>query len=396
MNYISVIELGSKSIKLVVGFCMDGKVHVIYTLKKDTPQCIEAGKVTDYDTLVKNIESICHIEDETARIKFHLSEVILCLPGYGFELRQYESPIGISNTEAVITDRDVFNAINAAKNSAKTANITPVDIVPIYFQLDDGSQYSTPPIGKAAHSMRAFLDVHTISNEIVSSLRNAVGAAGLRIIKFIVGPFAATELIGSYPDIPSEYFLVDIGSNITTVSLVGGKSISDCRFFRWGSDFITEKIIANFNINQSEAEKVKTTFGLYDHKLDFKVPVCITKDAEGNEIKHYNDELNTIVKGELEDFVKQLNASINDLLGEEYKSYNSIPMILVGGGSRLYGLKNYLEHKVMSNEIFVLNPTTIGARDPSFFNALGCIYTFNKYPLIASDTHANVGEVTRK
>ena len=45
-KYVAAIEFGSKKIKLVVGYELDGKVYVLYALTKPYGHIVEAGSVT--------------------------------------------------------------------------------------------------------------------------------------------------------------------------------------------------------------------------------------------------------------------------------------------------------------------------------------------------------------
>ena len=182
---------------------------------------------------------------------------------------------------------------------------------------------------------------------------------------------------------------------MTTVSLVGNKELFASRFFEWGGDRITEKIVETFGINEAEAEKIKITYGIDKREMNFKAPVCRTDDGNGNEIKHYSDELNEIIKSELEIFVKQLNSAIDDLLEPYDSTYKHFPMLLVGGGSRLSGLVEYLEPKVCSEQVITVLPRSMGARNATFTNCLGMILANAKFPSVYDENHPRVTQVTR-
>jgi hypothetical protein len=70
-------------------------------------------------------------------------------------------------------------------------------------------------------------------------------------------------------------------------------------------------------------------------------------------------------------------------------------MLLVGGGSELNGLVNYITPKVMSETVQVVSSKTLGARNPTFFNCLGMILTHSKYLNLNDEAHPKVGQVTR-
>ncbi len=117
--------------------------------------------------------------------------------------------------------------------------------------------------------------------------------------------------------------------------------------------------------------------------------------VKGNEIKHYLDELNAIIKSELDSFIKQLDVTIDDLLKGYDKSAKHLPMVLIGGGSQLNGLLQYLEPKVQSEKVMIVTPRSLGARNPTFTNCLGMILANTKYPNVYDETHPRVGQLTR-
>ena len=71
-------------------------------------------------------------------------------------------------------------------------------------------------------------------------------------------------------------------------------------------------------------------------------------------------------------------------------------MILIGGGSRLNGLVEYVEPKVQSESVRVVAPRSLGARNPTFTNCLGMILANSKYPNVYDETHPRVGQLTRE
>ena len=55
---VAAIEFGSKKLKLVVGYELDGKVYILYALTKPYGHIIEAGTIIDQQKLVASINDI--------------------------------------------------------------------------------------------------------------------------------------------------------------------------------------------------------------------------------------------------------------------------------------------------------------------------------------------------
>lgn len=393
---IAAIELGSKKLKLVVGYEIDGQVYVLYTLTKPYGFCIEGGNFIDASKVAETIKSIREFTDPSAKLKLNISDVLLCLPPYGLGIYQTRQVTTVVTEDSKISNLDIKNIYALIRNSAYPLNDKAlVDVVPESFTLDHGRIFARPPMGESSSTLTVSAKVQTLPSVLVDNYQTVLANGGMVSRRNVISSLAATELISSYPNMPSSFILVDIGSNITTVSFIGNGALYGSTFFEWGGDNITERIIEKFNINEADAEKYKIMYGIDYREMNFKAPICTTDDGTGHDVHHYNDELNAIIKGELDIFVQQLNDAINDIVAQHDKSYRSFPMILVGGGAELNGLVQYITPKVMSETVEVIRPKTLGARNATFTNCLGAILTYSKYPNLNDESHPRIGVLSR-
>ena len=393
---IAAIELGSKKLKLVVGYEIDGKVYVLYTLVKPYGHAIEAGSFVDPNRVSQTIESVREFTDPSAKLKLNISDVLLCIPPYNLGIYQTRQVTTVVTEDSKISNLDIKNIYALIRNSAYPLNDKAlVDVIPESFTLDHGRIFARPPLGESSSTLTVSAKVQTLPKLLVDNYQNVLSNGGMISRRNVIAPLAAAELIASYGDLPSSYILVDIGSSVTTVSFVGNNALYGSTFFNWGGDNITEKIIESFNINEAEAEKYKIMYGIDNREMNFKAPICTTDDGTGHEVHHMNDELNAIIKGELDIFVNYLKEAVNEVVSQHDKTYSSFPMLLVGGGSELNGLVNYITPKVMSETVQVVSSKTLGARNPTFFNCLGMILTHSKYLNLNDEAHPKVGQVTR-
>ena len=393
---IAAIELGSKKLKLVVGYEIDGQVYVLYTLTKPYGFCIEGGNFIDASKVAETIKSIREFTDPSAKLKLNITDVLLCLPPYGLGIYQTRQVTTVVTEDSKISNLDIKNIYALIRNSAYPLNDKAlVDVVPESFTLDHGRIFARPPMGESSSTLTVSAKVQTLPSVLVDNYQTVLANGGMVSRRNVISSLAATELISSYPNMPSSFILVDIGSNITTVSFIGNGALYGSTFFEWGGDNITERIIEKFNINEADAEKYKIMYGIDYREMNFKAPICTTDDGTGQDVHHYNDELNAIIKGELDIFVQQLNDAINDIVAQHDKSYRSFPMMLVGGGAELNGLVQYITPKVMSETVEVVKPKTLGARNATFTNCLGAILTYSKYPNLNDESHPRVGVLSR-
>ena len=393
---VAAIELCSKSVKIVIGYVLDGKVHVLYTLTKEIGPLIDRGNIIDPVALRGALESLVVIDDPSVKLKINVSDALLAIPPYGVEVYQTKPVVTIISEDGRVSEFDIRNVYTLVRKAALPQNMQLVDIVPASFVLDQGRTYAYPPLGQSSSSLQIFTRIHTLPKNIYSNYVRPVEEAGISVKRTIVSSSAAVELIASYgEEFPSDYFLVDIGSDMTTVSLVGYKQLFSSRFFSWGGDNITRAIVEQFDVDASEAEKIKMLYGYDDRKLSFD-PTVSTSEGESH-IKHTVKELNNLVLEQLDIFALELNNALNSLL-ENYADndkYRSLPMIIIGGGGQLYGLKKYLKGKLNNSDIMIPTPKSLGARNSSYFNCLGMILMNYKYPNSYDDNQKKVTDLSR-
>ena len=393
---IAAIELGSKKLKLVVGYEIDGKVYVLYTLVKPYGHAIETGEFVDANAVSQTIASVREFTDPAAKLKLNITDVLLCIPPYGLGIYQTRQVTTVVTEDSKISNLDIKNIYALIRNSAYPLNDKAlVDVIPESFTLDHGRIFARPPMGESSSTLTVSAKVQTLPKELVDNYQIVLSNGGMIARRNVIASLAATELIASYEGMPSSYILVDIGSNVTTVSFVGNNALYGSSFFNWGGDNITERIIENFNINEADAEKYKIMYGIDNREMNFKAPICTTDDGTGHEVHHFNDELNAIIKEELNIFVKYLNDAVNEIVAQHDKSYRSFPMLLIGGGAQLNGLVEFISPIVLSETVDIVSPKTLGARNPTFFNCLGMILTHSKYMNLNDEAHPKVGQVTR-
>ena len=127
---ITAIELGSKKLKLVVGYALGGKVYSVYTLTKPYGPLSPDGRFFDFQKLVDTVSSIKELNDPNARFSTRVNDCVLCLPPDGVEIFQTKQRTPVISEHGKISPIDIRNLYSLIKNSSsKTSNIL-VDIVP--------------------------------------------------------------------------------------------------------------------------------------------------------------------------------------------------------------------------------------------------------------------------
>lgn len=384
-NKSIVLEISHKYIKIVIGSTINDQLCVNYVKKVPIHHLLENGIIRDKVTLINELSKLNPILDNEYHINQMLDNVVLVLPPYGVEIYKTQQLTSVISPDKTIGKLDIKNIYSIIRNKKLPNENDLIDIIIDSFMTDSGERYASAPIGTTSGAITAFAKVHTLPKRINDEFTRVVNTAGIKIAQKVISSFGAVELLKIDPNIPNNYFLVDVGANSTTVSLIGNKELVATRSFSWGGDILTEKIIEKYNINEIDAEKAKKLFGYDKREMKFDYPIIETKQDE-NVQSYHREEINATMIGELEKFSSLLVSTIEQLTSSYNVTGEKLPILLIGGSSKLHGFVEFLREKLSNDNINNIIPKVIGARDPSLFAALGAIIVNEKYLVDADST----------
>ncbi|MCR4911904.1 MAG: pilus assembly protein PilM [Bacilli bacterium] len=391
---ITVIELSNRFVKVMIGSVDKNQVIVHYVKKIPTRHVLENGSIVDRENLLATLAKINPINDEQYNIHELIDDAVIILPPYGLEIYGTTQITSVISKERVIGNQDIINIYSIISNKKLPVDNDLIDTIPEIYRIDSGERYAVAPIGKISRAISVQAKVHTLPKRINAEYSGVISSAGINISHKVVSTFAISELFATYVDLPSDYFLIDIGAYSTSVSLISGSKLLASRSFAWGGDNITERIIECFNINEKEAEHLKELYGLDTRKMNFLYPITTSPDGEK---KRYAEDLNQIISESLDKFVGLANVSIEQLaVAYKVDTFRNLPFILTGGGSKLHGLLGYLKNKLNKEDIRIVAPRTIGARDPSLCACLGAILVHKNHPGVVEDINTATTTVSRE
>lgn len=190
--------------------------------------------------------------------------------------------------------------------------------IPQYFQLD-GEDIMGHPIGMHGNKIEArFLFISILEHHFVD-LVHVINGAGIDIIDVVAAPLAISAATLSAKQRTVGVGLLDIGSQITTLSLFENDRVLGITTFPIGSSDVTNDIALGLKIDLDEAKKVKEDY----HTKDFSYPK--KKVAE-------------IISARLGDIFEMTNKYLT-----AYKRKGLLPagIVITGGGSMLHEIEGY-------------------------------------------------------
>lgn len=390
---IAALEITSKAAKLIVGYVIDDEVCVVYSSMLPLEGAIIDGEIRDFEKVSDVLKTLANIKDESKKLKINISEVVLGLPPIGLEVYQNDKVTNVVSDDGRISRIDITNVISLVKKEQVKTVDKIVDIIPDVFILDHDQVFYTPPIGKVSNSLALNAKVHTLPKNIIDGYLKVCENASLRVKRMMVTPYALGELLKTYKDIPDHYLLLDMGANLTTISLMGNKSrLFASTYIAKGGDDLTRFLADKFHLDFKVANDLKE---LYGDDLSPVSPDISILENEPNKALYLKD-FKEAVETWLSAYTNDIKLALNVLLKEYDERYYLLPLLLSGGTSLLNGIELYFSKVFKDNAIKAIVPTSLGARDPSYFNCLSLIKAASIYRGTLEDERIRVSPLNRK
>lgn len=358
----AVLDIGSSTVKLVVGEVVNGSICVLFA-KKIASQGVKKGIIENANRVIEDVKSL--LEDASSMLNSTIERVALCIPSNYTRLYKSEGIVSIDSYE--ISREDVVEALKKSKNFNRDEKEEVITVMPIKYYLDD-KVCEDLPIGQNANTLKVESLIITTRKNLLYSYIGTVEKAGAQVIEITVDTYAnAKETLNSVY-LQEGVILLDIGHEESTVSFFEDGYLKFISNIKAGGMDITKKISSEWLISLEKAEKYKIRYGCCVSDEDD----LIHTTKKGEQIYHYTqkDLTSTIVESveELMALVKNKIELINN--GRTYET------IIIGGGAELPMIEN-IASNILGTSVRVYRPDTVGARETQFVSCLGMIYYLN-------------------
>ena len=391
----AAIEISSAEIKLVVGYEIDGQPIVLYAMRKPIDAFVERGQIVNLIGLIDALREIKEIKDATAKLKLTISEAILLLPPLGLEVYQSDKTTNVVSPTGTVEAIDISNVVSLVRKEVIPHGGQIIDIVPDAFALDNGVALSSQPLGEKSNSLSISAKIHALPFSVIENFRRAFKEADIVVKRALVAPHAATYLLAQDLALPTSYLLIDMGAEVTTVSLIGDRTLFSSTYFEKGGKDLTTAIMASLNLPFDEAEKLKRRYGIDHRSMSFYPTIAQSVDIEGVEKQYTTEDLNRVTEQFVYDYLVSLKQAINSLMSGYDKKYLKMPFVISGGLGRLSGLDELIIEAFPDNKIYFCIPKAIGARHQTYVNTLGAILANNRYQSYLEEDRPVVTPLTR-
>jgi cell division protein FtsA len=343
---LAAVNIGSFRISaMVMGQGEDGEMIVLGSSHRKS-EGIKRGYVTDMEAATHAIRAA--VETAEANANTSVSGVWIGCAGAGLSSKIASVEIAIGGRR--IDEDDVEHLLFAARDHIQPDGRMVLHAQPAHYTLD-GAHGVANPIGLHAESLGVDIHVTLAEGAPVRNLIEAVQSAHLDVEGVVASPLAAAYACLSNEERDLGVALVEIGAQVTNVSVHAGGMLLGLRSIPVGSNDITDAIASSLGIRRGQAERLKCVSGSAiatpsDHRE--MVPVNGPGEEMGGRAARGADEQNRIARAELVSIVTDRLGAMTAEIGKGLKvlgfsGANSGQVVLTGGGAELHGIAEFMQ-----------------------------------------------------
>ncbi len=346
---------------------------------------IKRGYVTDMKAATYAIRDAVERAEKNAGTS--VQSVWIACAGAGLKSRVSNVEIEIGGRR--IEEEDVEHLLIEARDMIQPDGRTVLHAQPAHYTLDGAHGVANP---RGLHAERLGVDVHVMlaDGAPIRNLMEAVQNAHLEVEAVVAAPLASGYACLSQEERELGVALVEIGSDVTNVSVFAAGMLLGLRAIPMGSGDITDAVASAFGIRRFQAERLKCVSGSAiaspsDHREMIPVhgPNEGVEGASGPQARGADDK-NRIARAELISVITQSQSQIIGEIGKALKEMgfygkSAGQVVLTGGGAELAGLAEFAQSALAMPVRIGRAPTLTGLPEahatPGFSGLAGlCLY----------------------
>ncbi len=338
-EFIAAIDLGSSHMVGMVGTKNPtGTLSIIAYEVENSTTSIRRGCVYNPEETANNVKRLVHkLENKLDGAK--IAKVYVGIGGQS--LRSIEHTVSrVLGTEGVVTD-DILCELEEECRTFKPELLDVLATSAPSYQLD-GKVESNPvsiPCSRIDACYKLIVGRPSLRRNVKSSITDR---AKMEIADIIVSPLAVADVILTEKEKELGCALIGFGAGVTTLTVYKGGVLANLSVIPFGGNLIT-KDITSLNLVESEAERIKRTYGSAVMEKDDTQMIHVDS-ADGREIKR--SQLNMIIEARMKEILENVYARL-DATG--LLPSLGAGIIITGGGAALRNLKEIIGERLKLN-----------------------------------------------
>ncbi|MBU8932919.1 MAG: cell division protein FtsA [candidate division Zixibacteria bacterium] len=380
-NITAAVDLGTSDIVVLVAeMDADGKVYVIGHGSHPS-EGVRRGVVVDMDKTVASIKKA--VADAALVSGTEIDRVTVGIAGEHIRSINSHGVVAVSRTDNEITQADVDKALEAARSVAIPVDREIIHVIPQEFSVDD-QRGIKDPIGMSG--VRLEVEAHLVTASIATArnIYRAFERCHLDVDNIVLESLALEETLLTDEQIDYGVVIVDIGAELTGISVFFDGAIRHTAVIPLGSKNITNDVAIGLRATIEQAEKLKINYGAALASLVNPEEMVMVESAGGRGPREISRHvLASIVEPRVEEI---LSLAVREIKRANAGEMLTGGLVLSGGGALLAGTVELAEQMMdmpaQRGEVKYYEHIPDSLNTISHATALGlALYGFNNEPM---------------
>lgn len=351
---IAALDIGSSKVSaLIVTRDADGRLRVLGTGQRES-RGVKRGYVTDMEASEVAVREAVEIAERISGVTIDDVWASFAAGGLVSDVANVEVELGGHQVE----QSDINELLAAGKGAIDRNGQVVLHAHPALYTID-GVEGVSHPIG--LHADRLGVDIHVVAAD-PAPLRNidyVIRSAHLGVKAIVAAPVAAALSCLTFEERELGVALVELGAEVTNVSLHAGGMLVGLRSIPQGAKDVTDDIACAFGVQRREAERMKCRYGSAmtsprdNHEMIEAAPIGSEDGAEPLRITHA--QLITVIRQRTEQITNEIEAALKSL---GFSGPVGRQVVLTGGGAELKNIADYMQG-VLGRSVRVGRPKAI-------------------------------------
>lgn len=359
------IDIGTNSIKFVVGEYFNHKVYVLASHSVNS-KGVKKGLIVEPGLVIEAIQE--GIKEINGMLGIEIRRVLVNVPDYNVTFKEVSGSIDIRDSE-VITASDVNRVIKDSIYNQLDDNYELVTMVPIEYKIDH-EQGIRKPIGKKGQKLEIKGIMVSTPKKNIYSVLSVLEGAGLEVVDITITGLTNYHEVRDAALDKKDGAIINLGHATTTVSIFDEGTIVANETLQIGGVNVERDLAYVFGISIFDGRTLKEKFAS-SHKRFCQInEIYEVKNTVGESIKLNQLEVSEVVMSRMMEILNLAKKQIRLLTDKEIQY-----IVLTGGLTEIKAFKN-LAYEIFGKDVIIYTVTTLGCRDNKYVDALGMIKYF--------------------
>ncbi|QGY43371.1 cell division protein FtsA [Maribellus comscasis] len=325
-NLSVVIDIGtSKIVGLAGQKTEEGKMGIL-AVSKVPSKGVKRGVVFNIEELASCLKVV--IADLEKQLDAEITGVEIAFAGQQMKTADYRG-YRYTSDEGVVSDFDINELYNEARNYKVEQDYRTIHIVPQSFVIDDEIR-ELSPVGITGRKLEANYKLFIVPEVHILNFQRVFEKVGVNIEGITLSPLAISESALSEDEKENGAVLLDIGAGTTKLAVFHNSVLKHVAVIPFGGDVVTKDIREGCSILLKWAEQLKVKYGEALGDFADEQKVVTIPGHNGWEPKEITfKSLAFIIQARMEEIIDNVNLQIGKSGVEEKLGFG----VVVSGGT---------------------------------------------------------------